>query len=59
MNRWLTALFVMIGSAPYVLGGIGCPTCVPLPEPASLLLLVTGVGAIGLWRARRSKSQKS
>ena len=49
-------LSVMIGMGPFLLAG-GCPEC-KVPEPASLLLLAAGAGAIGLWRVRRSKNPK-
>jgi len=48
-------LFVMVGMGPSLLWGAENGT---LPEPASLLLLAAGAGAIGLWRGRRPKDPK-
>jgi len=47
-------LIMMVGMAPSLLAG----EAPKVPEPASLLLLAAGAGAIGLWRGRRSKNPK-
>ena len=37
----------------------GTPTVDPIPEPATLLLVGTGLGGFLLWRARQRSSQKA
>ena len=57
--KWLL-LIVMIGMTPSLFAGEMRIVDIveTVPEPASLLLLAAGAGAIGFWRWRRSKNRK-
>jgi hypothetical protein len=48
---------VLLGSGA-ALGGAGSGCIVPVPEPMSLSLLLTGVGALGLVRHLKAKRAK-
>ena len=57
-EKWLPVLVLtlMIGMGPSLFAeGEQTPR---VPEPAALLLLAAGAGAVGLWRWRRSKNPK-